>query len=118
MKKRKRISLRTVLGLMFVFCTLVTAGVAIVLQYHFARKTELQHTLTRYQAIATGVSSHLSNLQHLAETVTRSGAQLVSLIGVDTPEESIIIPLSKLLVQENPAFTVFSLQKRITISSS
>ncbi|CAH1572229.1 Phosphohydrolase [Vibrio jasicida] len=107
MKKRKRISLRPVLGLMFVFCTLVTAGVAIVLQYHFARKTELQHTLTRYQAIATGVSSHLSNLQHLAETVTRSGAQLVSLIGVDTPEESIIIPLSKLLVREPSIHSIF-----------
>ncbi|WP_434147002.1 hypothetical protein [Vibrio owensii] len=107
MKKRKRISLRTVLGLMFVFCTLVTVGVAIVLQYHFARKTELQHTLTRYQAIATGVSSHLSNLQNLAENVTRSGAQLVSLIGVDTPEESIIIPLSKLQVREPSIHSIF-----------
>lgn len=107
MKKRKRISLRTVLGLMFVFCTLVTAGVAITLQYHFARKTELQHTLTRYQAIATGVSSHLSNLQSLAESVTRSGAQLVSLIDVDTPEESIVIPLSKLLARDSNLHSIF-----------
>jgi len=107
MKKRKRISLRTVLGLMFVFCTLVTAGVAITLQYHFARKAELQHTLTRYQAIATGVSSHLSNLQSLAESVTRSGAQLVSLIDVDTPEESIVIPLSKLLARDSNLHSIF-----------
>ncbi|WP_322803897.1 transporter substrate-binding domain-containing protein [Vibrio alfacsensis] len=107
MKKRTRISLRTVLGLMFVFCTLVTAGVAITLQYHFARKAELQHTLTRYQTIATGVSNHLSNLQNLAENVTRSGAQLVSVIGIDSAEKSIIIPLSKLLVREPSIHSIF-----------
>lgn len=39
--------------------------------------------------------------------MTRSGAQLVSLIGVDTPEESIIIPLSKLLVREPSIHSIF-----------
>ena len=92
---------------MFVFCTLVTAGVAILLQYHFARKTELQHTLTQYQTIATGVSSHLSSLQNLADNITRRGAQLVSLIGVDTPELSIIVPLSQLLVRESSIHSIF-----------
>ncbi|CAE6948842.1 COG0840 Methyl-accepting chemotaxis protein [Vibrio sp. B1REV9] len=107
MKKRTRISLRTVLGLMFIFCTFVTASVAITLQYHFARKSELQHTLTRYQAIATGVSGYLSDLQNLAETVVRSGAQLVSLTGVDTAQKSIVIPLSKLLVREPNIHSIF-----------
>ncbi|WP_246861008.1 HD domain-containing phosphohydrolase [Vibrio crassostreae] len=106
-KKYTRISLMTVLGGMFVFCTLVTASVAILLQYHFAKKTELQHTLTQYQTIATGVSSHLSSLQNLADNITRRGAQLVSLIGVDTPEESIIVPLSQLLVRESSIHSIF-----------
>lgn len=92
---------------MFVFCTVVTASTAILLQYHFAKKNELKHTLTRYETIANGVSSHLSNLQNSAENVTQSGAQLVSLIGIDAPEESIIIPLSKLIVREPSIHSIF-----------
>ncbi|MDK9759776.1 hypothetical protein KIV40_31805 [Vibrio sp. D173a] len=101
-KTHRRVSLRVVLGLMFVFCAFVTGGVAITLQYYFASQTELKHTLARYQTIASGVSDYFSNLQNVAENVTRSGVQLVDLIGMDSSTET-------------PAFTVFLAHKAIMI---
>ncbi|WP_434567795.1 transporter substrate-binding domain-containing protein [Vibrio chagasii] len=109
-KIHRRISLRVVLGLMFVFCAFTTAGVAITLQYYTASKTELKHTLARYQTIANGVSDYFSNLQNVAESVTRSGVQLVTLIGMDSPTENIVIPLSKLLLRDSSLHSIFVAQ--------
>ena len=112
MEKRthRRISLRVVLGLMFVFCAFTTAGVAISLQYYFASQTELKHTLTRYQTIASGISDYFSNLQNVAENVARSGGQLVTLIGTDVPTENIALPLSKLLLRDPSLHSIFVAQ--------
>nr|WP_285892350.1 HD domain-containing phosphohydrolase [Vibrio intestinalis] len=92
---------------MFVFCTLFTAGVALVIQYHFATKNELNHTLTRYQVIANGVSSHLSNLHTLAENITKGGAQLVQIIGTDVAEKRLVVPLSKLLTRDPSLHSIY-----------
>ncbi|WP_285401146.1 MULTISPECIES: HD domain-containing phosphohydrolase [unclassified Vibrio] len=109
-KTHRRVSLRVVLGLMFVFCAFVTGGVAITLQYYFASQTELKHTLARYQTIASGVSDYFSNLQNVAENVTRSGVQLVDLIGMDSSTESIALPLSKLLLRDPSLHSIFVAQ--------
>jgi len=103
----KRISLRVVLGVMFVCCTIITSAVAISLQYYFSSKKELEHTLNRYNTIATGVSQYLGNLQSLAENAARSGAQLVSIIGIDSADERIVVPLSKLLARDPNLHSIF-----------
>ncbi|TKB50132.1 transporter substrate-binding domain-containing protein [Ferrimonas aestuarii] len=91
---------------MLVACTLITATVAISLQYYFARKSELQNTLTQYQGIAHNVSGHLSRMQTVAENAAKSGAQLVSLIGVTEPKPEILLPLSKLLAHDSGLHSV------------
>ncbi|WP_208638795.1 HD domain-containing phosphohydrolase [Vibrio rhodolitus] len=92
---------------MFVCCTVITAAVAISLQYYFSSKKELEHTLNRYNTIATGVADYLGNLQSLAENAARSGAQLVSIIGIDSADERIIVPLSKLLARDPNLHSIF-----------
>ncbi|WP_162047883.1 HD domain-containing phosphohydrolase [Vibrio taketomensis] len=109
MKKhvRNRISLRVVLGAMFVCCTIITAVTAISLQYYFSSKKELEHTLNRYNTIAASVSQNLSNLESLAENAARSGAQLVSLTGIDFADKRIVIPLSELLARDSNLHSIF-----------
>lgn len=103
----RRVSLRVVLGVMFVFCTILTTTVAISLQYYFSSKNELKHTLSRYNNIATSVSHYLSDLQSLAENAARSGAQLVSIIGIESADKRIIVPLSDLLVRDPNLHSIF-----------
>lgn len=79
--KRLRISIRaTVIGF-FLFATLVTASVAISLQYFFSTTMATESTLSVYQKTAASTRDYLSTVDSRSTSATRILSQFTRFVG-------------------------------------
>ncbi|EEF80975.1 HD domain-containing phosphohydrolase [Methylophaga thiooxydans] len=80
--KRLRISIRaTVIGF-FLFATLVTASVAISLQYFFSTTMATESTLSVYQKTAASTRDYLSTVDSRSTSVARILSQFTRFVGI------------------------------------
>ncbi|MEZ9763611.1 HD domain-containing phosphohydrolase [Vibrio splendidus] len=81
----KKISLRFTVGTMFILATVLTAIVAVSLQYYFSKKMATEHTLSKLTMVSNDLSDYLGavetdavNTARLLASVKRSISQRLS----------------------------------------
>ncbi|WP_135456356.1 HD domain-containing phosphohydrolase [Vibrio echinoideorum] len=81
----KKISLRFTVGTMFILATVLTAVVAVSLQYYFSKKMATEHTLSKLTMVSNDLSDYLGavetdavNTARLLASVKRSISQRLS----------------------------------------
>ena len=82
--RRFRISIRTVVIAFFLLVTVVTASVAISLQYYFSKNLATQSTLTMYQKTAADTRNYLDQIDEKASATARILAQFTHVTSGNT----------------------------------
>ncbi|MDF1589009.1 MAG: transporter substrate-binding domain-containing protein [Gammaproteobacteria bacterium] len=93
--RRFRISIRTVVIAFFLLVTVVTASVAISLQYYFSKTLATESTLAMYQKMATDTRNYLDLVDERASATARILAQFTHL----TKDKSITDETRRLYMQ-------------------
>ena len=99
----KRISIKFTVGGMFLLATLLTAMVAISLQFHFSKQIATDNALARYSAMSQSVSTYIRNLDMDAS----STAKLLAHIGSSGKYKNSEQDVRKILAEamkNNPLF--------------
>lgn len=79
---KRRFTIRFTVISLFVMATVLTAGIAIALQYHFSKQQVLKHTLFEYRATAQTIAHDVNRLDDYFSNST----ELLSQIGMPLAE--------------------------------
>lgn len=99
----KRISIKFTVGGMFLLATLLTAMVAISLQFHFSKQIATDNTLARYSAMSQSVSNYIRNLDMDASNTAKLLAHIGSSGKYKNSEQDVRKILAEAM-KNNPLF--------------
>lgn len=103
MIKRKKISIRFTVGGMFLIATILTAVVAVSLQYYFSKKMATEHTLSKLSMASAELSDYVGKLDSDAENT----AKLLSSISRSLEDQLTRKEVRNILseaIKDNPLF--------------
>ena len=99
----KRISIKFTVGGMFLLATLLTAMVAISLQFYFSKQIATDNALARYSTMSQSVSSYIRNLDMDASTTAKLLAHIGSSGKYENSEPEVREILAEAM-KNNPLF--------------
>lgn len=73
---KRKISIRVTVSGMFVIATILTATIAIFLQYHFSKEIAKEHVFSRYNRTASSITDYINRLDTEACNTTLLFAQI------------------------------------------
>lgn len=101
--KQKKISIRFTVGGMFLIATILTAIVAVSLQYYFSKKMATEHTLSKLTMASEELSGYVGKLDSDAENTAKLLASVSRSIEGKLSKKEVRSILSE-AVKDNPLF--------------
>ncbi|MBL4829343.1 MAG: transporter substrate-binding domain-containing protein [Aliivibrio sp.] len=100
-----RYSFRITVGCMFLLATLLTATIAVSMQYYFSSQFAQERAINQYSTIANDVSRQVNNLDTRATHITELLSSLVSKMDRDSTDWVSIF--SKILQANNEIYSIY-----------
>jgi len=107
-----KMSVRVALGLLLVVVTAITILIAVALQYHFSKKSELDHTLKQYHVLSSQIKQKLSYLDDEARGAALKTSEAISLSKFKDKPETLIRFFSTVLAHSPNIYSLYIADKK------
>ncbi len=96
---QRKVSIRVTVGGMFVIATILTAAIAIGLQYYFAKQMVKEHVLSRYKVSSTTITEYINKLDFDASYTTSLLTKVADEFSGHSPES--LLPIFTQALEAN-----------------
>lgn len=107
LKKIQKHTIRFTVVSIFILATIVTATIAISLQYHFSKTMATESASKLFSLTSQNTTQHLHAVDQRAENVTRMFAQFTGLVSGDSASDSTLLTFVEMLKNNNSFYAAY-----------
>ncbi|WP_117233907.1 HD domain-containing phosphohydrolase [Vibrio maerlii] len=104
---KQKVSIRVTVGGMFIVATILTAAIAIGLQYYFTKQMVKEHVLSRYKVSSTAITDYINKLDFDASYTTSLLTRVAHQFSDERSQEKLLPIFTQALSSNNQLYSAY-----------